>query len=69
MIRSYFHVVHITTKKIIIGSTQPAHDVLGMSPEGSLKCPNVWDLRWTFSRLSVDQYKNWWFYEKIVFQK
>ena len=37
MIRSYFHVVHITTKKIIIGSTQPAHDVLGMSPEGPLK--------------------------------
>ena len=37
MNRNYFRVMHITIEKIIIGNTQPAHDVPGSSPEGSLK--------------------------------
>ena len=37
MIRNYFLVIHITIEKIIIRSTQPAHDVLGTFPEGPLK--------------------------------
>ena len=37
MIRNYFLVIHITIEKIIIGNTQPTHDVSGTSPEGRLK--------------------------------
>ena len=37
MIRNYFRVIHITINKIIIGNTQPAHDVPGTYPEGLLK--------------------------------
>ena len=37
MNRNYFRVMHITIEKIIIGNTQPAHDVPGSSPKGSLK--------------------------------
>ena len=37
MIRKYFWVIHIIIKKIIIGNTQPAHDVPGTSSEGLLK--------------------------------
>ena len=37
MIRNYFQVMHIIIEKIIIGNTKPAYDVLGTSPEGSLK--------------------------------
>ena len=39
MVRNYFRVIHssVTIEKIIIGNTQPAHDVRGMSPEGPLK--------------------------------
>ena len=37
MNRNYFRVIHITIEKITIGNTQPAHDVSGSSPEGSLK--------------------------------
>ena len=37
MIRNYFRVIHITIEKIIVGNTQPTHDVLGTSPEGPLK--------------------------------
>ena len=37
MIRNYFWLIHITIEKIIIGNTQPAHDVPGKSPEGLLK--------------------------------
>ena len=33
MIRNYFRVIHITIEKIIIGNTQPTHDVLGTSAE------------------------------------
>ena len=36
MIRNYFRVIHFTIENIIIGNTQPAHDVLGTSPEGPL---------------------------------
>ena len=32
-----FRMIHITIKKIIIGNNQPAHNVLGTSPEGPLK--------------------------------
>ena len=52
-------------KKIIIGNTQPAHDVPRTSPKG----PNVRDLQGTFRELARYQYKNWWFYEKSVFQR
>ena len=37
MIRNYFRVIHIIIEKIIIGNTQPVHNVLGTSPEGPLK--------------------------------
>ena len=37
MIRNYLRLTHIIIEKIIIGNTQPAHDVLGTSPEGPLK--------------------------------
>ena len=37
MIRKYLRVIYIKIKKFIIGSTPPAHDVLGMSPEGPPK--------------------------------
>ena len=37
MIRNYFRVIYITIQKIIIGNTQPAHDVPGRSPESPLK--------------------------------
>ena len=65
MIRNYFRVIHIIIEKIIIGNTQPAYDVLGTSPEGSLTILTSG----TYRGPSGDQYKNWWFYEKIVFQK
>ena len=37
MIRNYFRVIYILIEKIVIGNTQPAHDVPGTSPEGLLK--------------------------------
>ena len=37
MIRNYFRVIRIIIEKIIIGNTQPAHDVLATSSEGPLK--------------------------------
>ena len=37
MIRNYFRVIGITIEKIIIGNTQPAHDVPGTSLDGPLK--------------------------------
>ena len=37
MVRNYFRVIHITIEKIIIGNTQPAHEVPETSPEGPLK--------------------------------
>ena len=40
-------------------------DVPWRSPNGS----NIRDLQVTFRGLWEDQYKNWWFYEKVVFQK
>ena len=43
---------------------QPAHDVSGTSPEGSLKVLTSG----TYSEISGDQYKNWWFYEKLFFR-
>ena len=37
MIRNYFRVIFILTEKIVIGNTQPTHDVPGTCPEGLLK--------------------------------
>ena len=37
MIRNYFRVIYITIEKIIIGNTQPTHEVLWRSPDGPLK--------------------------------
>ena len=37
MIRNFFRAMHIIIEKIIIGNTQPAHDILETSPEGLLK--------------------------------
>ena len=65
MIRNYFRVIHIIIEKIIIGNAQPSHDFTGTPPEGPIKVL----ASGTYSRISGDQYKNWWFYEKIVFQK
>ena len=66
MICNYFRVIRIPVEKIIIGrTTQPTHDVPGTSPEGPLKVLTSG----TYRQLSGDQYKNWWFCEKIVFQK
>ena len=64
MIRNYFRVIHITIE-IIIGNTQPAHGV----PETSYLGPLKVLMSATYRELSEDQYKNWWFYEKISFQK
>ena len=36
MIHIYCRVMHIKIEKVIIGNTQPAHDVSETSPEGSL---------------------------------
>ena len=58
MIRNYFQVIHIIIEKIIIGNTQPAHDVPRTSPEGLLKV------------LTSGTYRGHsGVYEKIVFQK
>ena len=65
MIRNYFRVIHIIIKKIVIRNIQLAHDVLGTSPEG----PLIVLTSGTWRGPSGDQYKNWWFYDKIVFQK
>ena len=65
MIRNYIWVIHIIIEMIIIGNTQPAHGTLGTSPESLLKVLATG----TYGRASGDQYKNWWFYEKNVFQK
>ena len=65
MIRNFFPVLHILLEKIVIGNTQLAHDFLGTSPEGLLNFIKFETCR----GLSGDQRKNWWFYEKIVFQK
>ena len=65
MIRNYFRVIHIIIEKIIIGNTQPTQDVPGTSPEGPLKVLSSG----TYNGISGDQYKNWWFFENIVFQK
>ena len=65
MIRNYFRVLHIIIEKIIIGNTRPARDAPGTSPEGSL---NVLTSG-TYRGPSGDQYKNWCFYKKDVFQK
>ena len=37
MIRNYFRVIYILIENIVIGNTQPAHDVPGRSSEGLLK--------------------------------
>ena len=34
---NYFRLIYILIKKIVIGNTQPAHDVPGTSPEGLRK--------------------------------
>ena len=65
MIHNYFRMMYILIEKIVIGNTQLAHDITGTSPEGLLKVLKSVTCR----GLSGDQYKNWWFYEKIVFQK
>ena len=36
MIRNYFQVIYILIEKIVIGNTQPVHDVPGTSPGGLL---------------------------------
>ena len=56
--------IHIIIEKVVIRITQPEHNVPGTSPEGPLK---VLTFR-IFRKLSEDQYKNWSFYEKIVFR-
>ena len=53
MIRIYFRVIHITIEKAIIGTTQPAHNVPGTSPEGSLKVLTSG----TYKRPSVDSWR------------
>ena len=68
MIRNYFRVIHITVEKIIIENTQPGQDVPGTSSEAPLKVLTSGTYKGP-SGNSGDQYKNWWFYEKIVFQK
>ena len=37
MIRNYFRVIYIAIENIVIGNTQPAHDISRTSPEGPLK--------------------------------
>ena len=50
MICNYFRAMHITIEKIIKGIPQPAHEVPGTSPEGSLKVLTSG----TYRRLSGD---------------
>ena len=68
MIRNYFRVIHITVEDFHMkhpAGTRRHGDVPWRSPKG----PNVQYLQGTFRQLSGDQYKDWWFYEKNVFQK
>ena len=58
MIRNHFRVIHIIIEKIIIGNSQPTHDVLGMSPEGPLKIltsgtyrGSLGDSQWTNTKI------------------
>ena len=63
MIRNYFRLIYINIEKIIIGNTQPAHDVLGTYPEdpsvlkvlkaltsGTYKGPSE-DFQWTNTKI------------------
>ena len=50
MICNYFRAMHITIEKIIKGIPQPAREVPGTSPEGSLKVL----MSGTYRRLSGD---------------
>ena len=68
MIRNYFRVIHITVEKIIIGNTQPAHDVPGKAPEGVRKVLTSGIYK-NSGDPQGEQYKNWWFYVKKIFQK
>ena len=65
MIRNHFWVIDILIEKIVIGNTQPADNIARTFPEGFLKVLKFETCR----EISGDQYKNWWFYEKIIFQK
>ena len=67
MIRNYFRVIHIIVE-IIVENTQPAEEVLRTFPEGLLKFLTSGTYKGP-SGDAGDQYKNWWFYEKNVFQK
>ena len=69
MIRNYLRVIHIIMEKIIIGNTQPAHDVPGTSPEDPLKVLTSGTYRGPLGKSQGTNAKTWWFYEKIVFQK
>ena len=62
MIRRYFRVIYITIEKIVIGNTQPTHEVPGKSPEGLLK---MQDLQRTFRGLLGDNTKIDDFMKKI----
>ena len=68
MIRNYFRVIHITVDKIIIGNSQPAHDVPRKSPEGFRKVLTSGMYK-NSGDSQGEQYKNWWFYVKKIFQK
>ena len=68
MIRNHFRVIHIIIEKIIIGNSQPTHDVLGMSPEGPLKIltsgtyrGSLGDSQWTNTKIDD-------FMEKLFFR-
>ena len=68
MIRNYFRVIHIIVEKIIVENTQPVQGVPGTFPEGFLKVLTSGTYKGPDGDAG-DQYKNWWFYEKSVFQK
>ena len=68
MTRNYFWLIHITIEKIIIGSTQLTHDVLGTSPEGPLKVLTSGTYRGPFRGISEDSSKFDDFIEKLLFR-
>ena len=69
MIRNYFRVIYITIEKIIIGNTQPTHEVPWRSPEGPLKVLTSGTYKGPSGGSLETNTKIHDFMQKIVFQK
>ena len=69
MIRNYFRMIHITVEKVIIGNTQPTHDVPGTSPEGPLKVLTSGTCKGPSGNSRGTNTKIYDFMKKNIFQK